>query len=68
MEEVGYIEMLQADKTPEAEGKLENLKKLVADIKNRNSIYEFLEEVSLLTDILSNSDGLIKFPNDDTQC
>ena len=52
--------MLQADKTPEADGKLENLKKLVSDIKNRNSIYEFLEEVSLLTDILSNSDGLEK--------
>jgi DNA helicase-2/ATP-dependent DNA helicase PcrA len=60
LEEVGYIEMLQADKTPEADGKLENLKKLVSDIKNRNSLYEFLEEVSLLTDILSNSDGLEK--------
>ena len=60
LEEVRYIEMLQADKTPEADGKLENLKKLVSDIKNRNSIYEFLEEVSLLTDILSNSDGLEK--------
>ncbi|MFL2650037.1 MAG: ATP-dependent helicase [Alphaproteobacteria bacterium] len=60
LEEVGYIEMLQSDKTPEADGKLENLKKLVSDIKNRNSIYEFLEEVSLLTDILSNSDGLEK--------
>jgi DNA helicase-2/ATP-dependent DNA helicase PcrA len=60
LEEVGYIEMLQADKTPEADGKLENLKKLVSDIKNRNSIHEFLEEVSLLTDILSNSDGLEK--------
>jgi len=60
LEEVGYIEMLQADKTPEAEGKLENLKKLVSDIKNRNSIHEFLEEVSLLTDILNNSDGLEK--------
>ena len=60
LEEAGYIEMLQADKTPEADGKLENLKKLVADIKNRNSIYEFLEEVSLLTDILSNADGLEK--------
>ena len=60
LEEAGYIEMLQADKTPEAEGKLENLKKLVADIKNRNSIYEFLEEVSLLTDIISNADGLDK--------
>ena len=60
LEEVGYIEMLQADKTPEADGKLENLKKLISDIRNRNSIYEFLEEVSLLTDIISNSDGLEK--------
>ena len=40
--------MLQGDKTPEADGKLENLKKLVADIKNRNSLYEFLEEVVYL--------------------
>ena len=57
LEEVGYIEMLQGDKTPEADGKLENLKKLVADIKNRNSLYEFLEEVSLLTDIISDQNS-----------
>ena len=60
LEEVGYVEMLQSDKTPEADGKLENLKKLVSDIKNRNSVYEFLEEVSLLTDILTSSDSLEK--------
>ena len=45
LEEVGYIDMLQSDKTPESEGRLENLKKLVSDIKNRASLQEFLEEV-----------------------
>ena len=42
--------MLQNEKTPEAEGRLENLKKLIVDIKNRSSINEFLDEVSLLTE------------------
>ena len=43
------------EKTPEAEGRLENLKKLVIDIRNRNSLNEFLEEVSLLTDTLDDN-------------
>ena len=50
LDDVGYTSMLQNEKTPEAEGKLENLKKLIVDIKNRSSINEFLEEVSLLSD------------------
>ncbi len=57
LDEVGYTGMLQSDKTPEAEGRLENLKKLVSDLKNRSSIYEFLEEVSLLTDIINDSEN-----------
>ncbi len=50
LDDVGYTEMLQNEKTPESEGRLENLKKLIVDIKNRSSINEFLDEVSLLTD------------------
>ena len=42
--------MLQNDKTPESEGRLENLKKLIIDIDKRNSVFEFLEEVSLVID------------------
>ena len=42
--------MLQNEKTIEAEGRLENLKKLITDIRNRKSLNEFLEEVSLLSD------------------
>ena len=56
LDDVGYTEMLQKEKTPEAEGRLENLKKLVSDIKNRSSLFEFIEEVSLLTDSLNESD------------
>ncbi len=50
LDDIGYTEMLQNEKTPESEGRLENLKKLIVDIKNRSSINEFLDEVSLLTD------------------
>ena len=50
LDDMGYTEMLQNDKTPESEGRLENLKKLIVDIEKRNSIYEFLEEVSLVID------------------
>ena len=42
--------MLKDDKTYESEGRLENLKKLVSDINNRNSLGDFLEEVSLVID------------------
>ena len=55
LEDMGYIEMLKNDKTPEAEGRLENLKKLIIDIKARNSIQEFLEEVSLVFENISDT-------------
>ena len=55
LDDSGYSDMLQKEKTPEAEGRLENLKKLVIDIRNRNSLNEFLEEVSLLTDTLDDN-------------
>ena len=60
LDDIGYTEMLQNEKTPESEGRLENLKKLVADLKNRNSIEEFIEEVSLLTDNLNESNFVEK--------
>ena len=58
LDDVGYTEMLQNEKTPESEGRLENLKKLITDIKNRRSIDEFLEEVSLLIDNSSQDNNL----------
>ncbi len=60
LDDVGYTKMLQAEKTPESEGRLENLKKLITDLKNRNSIEEFLEEVSLLIDSINDNQTLDK--------
>ena len=56
LDDIGYTEMLQNEKTIESEGRLENLKKLVVDIKNRRSLDEFLEEVSLLTENINQKD------------
>ena len=51
LDDLGYIEMFQNEKTIESEGRLENLKKLIVDIKSRGTLNEFLDEVSLLTDV-----------------
>ncbi len=56
LDDIGYTEMLQNEKTIESEGRLENLKKLVVDIKNRRGLDEFLEEVSLLTENVNQKD------------
>ena len=50
LDDMGYTEMLQKEKTIESEGRLENLKKLIIDIKSRSSLDIFLEEVSLLSE------------------
>ncbi len=55
-DDIGYTEMLQSDKTPESEGRLENIKKFVSDIESRSSIKEFLEEISLVIDNSSGSE------------
>ena len=57
LDDIGYTEMLLNDKTPESEGKLENLKKLIVDIEKRESISEFLEEVSLVIDNSNNDEN-----------
>ncbi len=51
IEDSGYMEMLQNEKTPEAEGRIENLKELV-NVMSDHDLYptlsEFLEHVSLV--------------------
>ena len=53
----GYFESLQAERTIEAEGRIENLQELVgvaAEYDNRSpdgSLREFLQEISLYTDV-----------------
>ena len=50
LDESGYTAMWQAQKTPEAEGRLENLKELVKALENFENLQGFLEHVSLIMD------------------
>jgi DNA helicase-2/ATP-dependent DNA helicase PcrA len=50
LDESGYTEMWQADKTPEAPGRLENLKELVKALELFENLQGFLEHVSLIMD------------------
>jgi DNA helicase-2/ATP-dependent DNA helicase PcrA len=53
LEESGYTEMLKADKSPEAAGRLENLKELVRSMEDFDSLSAFLEHVSLVMELES---------------
>lgn len=50
LDESGYTEMWQNEKTPEAPGRLENLKELVKALEQFDSLQGFLEHVALIMD------------------
>jgi len=50
LDESGYTGFWQNDKTPEAPGRLENLKELVKALENFDNLQGFLEHVSLIMD------------------
>lgn len=50
LEESGYTEMWQNDKTPEAPGRLDNLKELIKALEQFDNLQGFLEHVSLIMD------------------
>ena len=50
LDDSGYTEMWQNDKTPEAPGRLENLKELVKALEQFENLQGFLEHVSLIMD------------------
>ncbi len=50
LDECGYTTMLQADRTPEAAGRLENLTELTRAMEEYETLGEFLEHVSLVMD------------------
>lgn len=50
LDESGYTGMWQADKTPEAPGRLENLKELVKALEGFDNLQGFLEHVALIMD------------------
>ena len=57
LDESGYTEMWKLSKAPEASGRLDNLKELVAALEDFDSLAAFLEHVSL---VMENEDNLVE--------
>jgi len=57
LDESGYTAMWQNDKTPEAPGRLENLRELVKALEQFDNLAGFLEHVALIMDNDSGKDG-----------
>ncbi len=57
LEESGYTDMLRADRSPEAEGRLENLKELTNALQEYDSLPAFLEHVALVMDNSERADS-----------
>ena len=53
LEESGYTDMLQKDRSPQAQGRLDNLKELVRAMGEFDSLAGFLEHVELVMDAAS---------------
>ncbi len=51
LEETGYLRMWKEEKSPEAQGRLENLQELLRALGDFPSLSEFLEHVGLVTDM-----------------
>ncbi|UFN51335.1 UvrD-helicase domain-containing protein [Roseomonas sp. OT10] len=57
LDESGYTEMWKQDKSPEAPGRLENLKELLRAIGEFETLAGFLEHVALVTENDENAEG-----------
>lgn len=57
LEESGYRAMWQQEKSPDAAGRIENLKELVRAMGEFESLTDFLEHVGLVTDMAENTSG-----------
>jgi DNA helicase II / ATP-dependent DNA helicase PcrA len=57
LEESGYIDMWKAERTPDAAGRLDNLKELIRSMGDFPDLGAFLEHVSLVMDTEAASEG-----------
>ena len=57
LDECGYTDMLKADKSPQAQTRLENLKELVRAMGEFDTLNAFLEHVELVMDASQGDDG-----------
>ncbi|MDZ4370639.1 MAG: UvrD-helicase domain-containing protein, partial [Phenylobacterium sp.] len=51
LEESGYTDMLKLDRSPQAQGRLENLKELVQSMGGYDDLQAYLEHISLVMDL-----------------
>jgi DNA helicase II / ATP-dependent DNA helicase PcrA len=57
LDESGYVKMWQQDKSPDAPGRLENLKELMGALEEFETLGGYLDHVSLVMENDENSDG-----------
>lgn len=57
LDESGYTDMLKADKSPQAQTRLENLKELIQAMGQFDSLAAYLEHVELVLDLDAGGDG-----------
>src|SRR5262249_37055422 len=57
LDESGYTAMWQAERTPDAPGRLENLKELIAALEGVGTLPAFLEHVSLVMENAESAPG-----------
>ncbi|MGD9510762.1 MAG: ATP-dependent helicase, partial [Geminicoccaceae bacterium] len=57
LDESGYTAMWQAERSPDAPGRLENLKELVKAVQEFDTLAAFLEHVSLVMDNAAQAEG-----------
>src|ERR1700761_1822564 len=57
LDESGYTDMLKADKSAEAPGRLDNLKEFVRSMETFDTLHAFLEHVSLVMEIAQDESG-----------
>jgi DNA helicase-2/ATP-dependent DNA helicase PcrA len=57
LEDSGYVEMWQAERTPDAQGRLDNLKELAKALDGFDALGAFLEHVALVVDGTSDAAG-----------
>ncbi len=57
LDESGYTDMLQKDRSPQAQTRLDNLKELVNAMAEFDSLPAFLEHVQLVMDVSQGGDG-----------
>lgn len=55
LEESGYLAMWRADKSPDAPGRLENLREMIAGMEEFESLPAFLEHVALVMEVQESS-------------